>query len=251
MYLDTSRHLSFSLFAVAVVAAIDAIAGENPTPSPTSGLGTAEGAETCMLHGRWYNYFTTAADATFSPDSKRGDASVSNLVRGALARERGRARGAAGAARPRISDTDSARALVCRVCSQVDATSGRTTNIIEFIARDHPAFRATRQKPIPPPVDSLRVILSAAAASATRVELIFRRVRARLNLKLWRWRFQLTLVLPVPGPFITRIVFFFRRKKQPPPAYFDLLYLDETLRVHRTGQGNLFVQQRTPKAPAA
>ena len=60
---------------------------------------------------------------------------------------------------------------------------------------------------------------------------------------------RLTLTLPVPGPFITRLLTLFS-KKEVPQAYFDVLYLDDELRVHKTGQGNLFVQQRQPtKAP--
>lgn len=178
-----------------VVEAIEAVASVNPTPEPTRGFGTADGAATCPLHGRWSNAFTTAADATFSPDSKRGDASVSN---------------------------------------EVDATSGRTTNIIEFKTSGAE----------PPPLESLKVRLSAKAVSPSRIELIFRRVRARLNVQLFGLRFGLTLILPVPGPFLTRLLFLFRRTKRPPPAHFDVLYLDEDLRVHRTGQGNLFVQRR-------
>lgn len=194
-----------------VVSAVDALVPANPTAEPTKGLGKAKGFgyEDCPLNGRWYNKFTTAADATFSPDSKRGDAVVSNYVNGA---------------------------------------TGKTTNIIEFLPRDVPAFRATRKPLPPPPLDSLKVVLSARAASATRVELIFRRVRARLNLSLLRGRlkFALTLILPVPGPFLTRLLFFFRPAKRPPLAFFDVLYLDEDLRVHKTAQGNLFVQQRAP-----
>jgi len=192
-----------------IVAAIDAIAPLNPTAEPTKGLGDrTDGANLCKLHGRWYNAFTTAADATFSADSKRGDAAVSN---------------------------------------EVDAKRGRMTNIIEFYPKDHPAFVATRSPPKAPPTQSLNVILSVTAASPTRVELVFRRVRVRLTNLFGKPR---TLTLPVPGPFFTRIKFLFRPKKAPPPAYFDVLFLDDELRVHKTGQGNLFVQQRTPtKAP--
>lgn len=190
-----------------VVAAVEEIAKVNPTPNPTAGLGDKDGATRCALHGRWYNSFTTAADATFSPDSKRGDALVSNVV---------------------------------------DATEGRTVNEIEFLGQDNPAFRATRWAPKPPPLARLNVVLSAIPVSSTRVSLIFRRVRAVLNVKCFGALRQLTLVLPVPGPFITRILFFFRPAKKPPPAYFEVLYLDGDLRVHRTAQGNLFVQQREP-----
>ena len=54
---------------------------------------------------------------------------------------------------------------------------------------------------------------------------------------------RLTLTLPVPGPFITRLLTLFSRKEVP-QAYFDVLYLDDDLRIHKTGQGNLFVQRR-------
>lgn len=141
-----------------VVAAVEAIAKVNPTPNPTEGLGSKDGASVCKLHGRWYNAFTTAADATFSADSKRGDAAVSN---------------------------------------EVDASKGRMTNIIEFFPKDHPAFVATRTPPKPPPVQSLNVILSCSAASPTRVELVFRRVRVRLT-KLFGKPRTLVLPVPGP-----------------------------------------------------
>ena len=115
--------------------------------------------------GQWYNKWTTAADATFSADSKRGAATVSNIVNGA---------------------------------------SGRTTNVIEFSPPDKPWLRATRKAVPPPPLESLKVVLSARAASPTRVELIFRRVRARLNLALFggRLKFGLTLLIARPRSFL-------------------------------------------------
>ena len=198
--------------ADAVISAVEAVAKVNPTAEPTRGFGKADGATTCPLHGRWFNEFSTAADAVFSPDSKRGGAIVSNIV---------------------------------------DATSGKTTNIIEFTGSDHPAFRATRNPPRPSPLDSLNVVLSATAVSASRIELVFRFVKPRINVKLFGRKLKLTLIIPVPGPFITRVLFFFRPKKKLPPAYFDVLYLDDDLRVHQTGQGNLFVQRRRPAEVAA
>ena len=63
------------------------------------------------LHGRWYNAFTTAADA-FSADSKRGDAARFERSR---------------------------------------RLKGRMTNIIEFFPKDHPAFVATRRRQSPRP----------------------------------------------------------------------------------------------------
>jgi hypothetical protein len=118
--------------ATAVEDAIQALAlCGNPTADATKLLGTVEGA-LCPLHGAWRNVWTTAADASFSPNSTRGDAA--------------------------------------------------------------------------------------------------------------------TIVIPVPGPFITRVLSLLGRgpKEGPPPAYFDVIYLDDELRVHVTGQGNLFVQRRAP-----
>ena len=185
-----------------IIAAIEAIKAVNPTTEPTKGFGSREGSEVCPLHGRWFNKFSTAADATFSADSKRGGATVSN---------------------------------------RVDAVSGRTTNIIEFTGVDHPAFRATRNAPKKPPLQSLNVVLSAKAVSPSRIELVFRYVKPRLNLKLCGRSFGLTLVVPVPGPFITRILFFFKPKKKAPPAYFD----GECL----TKSSNLWGGASTSKAP--
>ena len=56
-----------------------------------------------------------------------------------------------------------------------------------------------------------------------------------------KWR----LYIPVPGPFFTRIIFsLMGRRKDIPRPYFDVVYLDETLRIHKTGEGNLFVQAK-------
>ena len=61
---------------------------------------------------------------------------------------------------------------------------------------------------------------------------------------------RLTLTLPVPGPFITRLLTLFSRKEVP-QAYFDVLYLDDELRVHKTGQGAIFVQRRPQRGMRA
>jgi len=124
-----------------------------------------------------------------------------------------------------------------KVCNVVDAAAGTVTNCIDFVVP------ATGKRP---PVESLRVRLTAQAVSDRRLNLAFRFVRARVTkffgLPLGGRR--LTITLPVPGPLLSRVISFFTRKA-PPQPYFDLLYLDDELRVHRTGQGNLFVQERS------
>ena len=175
--------------ATTVEDAIKALALRNPPADATKLLGTVEGA-LCPLHGAWRNVWTTAADASFSPNSTRGDAAVYNVV---------------------------------------DGLSGQVTNHIDFLSGAQ-----------------FRVVLRATALSPQRVGLRFRFVKVsppKPILGLIR-----TIVLPVPGPFITRVLSLLGRgpKEGPPPAYFDVIYLDDELRVHVTGQGNLFVQQRAP-----
>mmetsp|Transcript_23683 Transcript_23683/g.54699 ORF Transcript_23683/g.54699 Transcript_23683/m.54699 type:complete len:365 (-) Transcript_23683:20-1114(-) len=179
-----------------VLGIVDKLSAYNPTPDALEHFGTKKGKE-CLLDGRWELMFTTAADATFSKNSTRGDAKVAN---------------------------------------EVDAVRGRVTNCIDFVPRD------AETKPT---VESLRVRLAAKAASSSRLELVFKYVQVKVNRLFGLPLFgrAVTLTLPVPGPFITRVISFFTRR-QPPKAYFDVLYLDSSLRVHRTGEGNIFVQQR-------
>ena len=114
------------------------------------------------------------------------------------------------------------------------------TNVIDF----EPKPDGTE-----PVLKQLNVIIKAIPVSAKRVELQFRYAKAVLTRFLF-WKVQWSLYIPVPGPFITRCLVFFSRifrfgkVKKVPKGYFDLLYLDDELRVHRTGEDNLFVQSR-------
>jgi len=181
--------------AEAVLQEVEALKGG--VAEPLKEFGTAKGSR-CPLHGAWRLRFTTAADATFTRNSSRGTAKVSNVV---------------------------------------DAVKGCVTNCIDF---DTPAA-----------AECLRVRLTAEAETPTRLGLAFRYVKIRLTkflgISLGQRR-RLTLQLPVPGPFLTRIITFFTRKS-PPKPYFEILYLDHDLRVHKTGQGNVFVQEKMSLPP--
>ena len=119
------------------------------------------------------------------------------------------------------------------VSNVVDAVRGEIVNVINFKS-------PTRA------LDQLAVRLSATATSDRRVSIVFRNVKVRFA-KRFLGIFK-TLTIPVPAPTITRILFFFKRDKTPPLPFFDLLYLDEDLRIQRTGEGNIFVQRRIPPA---
>jgi hypothetical protein len=173
----------------------------NPIEAPTRYLGNKNRGAECPLQGAWKLLFTTAADASFSKNSTRGDATAQNIV---------------------------------------DASRGRITNVIDF------KKRADGSDPI---LKQLNVVIKATAESDARVALKFRYAKAVLT-KFFFLPVRWSLYIPVPAPFITRLIVFFyrifRRKlaKAPPKAYFDVVYLDEDLRIHKTGEDNLFVQVR-------
>jgi len=187
------------------------LADVNPTNVPTEYLGDKVDGEKSPLNGPWKLLFTTAADASFSKNSTRGSAKVQNVV---------------------------------------DGRRGRITNVIDFQPKSDGSL---------PPLKQLNVIIRAKAENERRVGLVFKYAKAVLNKKLFGR--NLTLYIPVPAPFLTRLivliarVFKFGRKKgverKVPKAYFDVIYLDEALRIHRTGDDNLFVQGKEEWKDAA
>eukprot|EP00541_Cyclophora_tenuis_P018902 CAMPEP_0116560062 /NCGR_PEP_ID=MMETSP0397-20121206/10760_1 /TAXON_ID=216820 /ORGANISM="Cyclophora tenuis, Strain ECT3854" /LENGTH=169 /DNA_ID=CAMNT_0004085935 /DNA_START=141 /DNA_END=650 /DNA_ORIENTATION=- len=155
------------------------------------------------LNGPWKLLFSTAADASFSKNSTRGDAKAQNIV---------------------------------------DGVKGRITNVIDFV---------TKEDGSDPVLKQLQVVIKATAVSPTRVELNFKYAKALLTRFFFlpiRW----TLYIPVPAAFITRCIVFLSNilrfgrgtAKKVPKAFFDVLYLDNDLRIHKTGEDNLFVQAR-------
>ena len=185
-----------------VVALTNELAAISPTDEPTQYLGDREDGDRAPLNGPWKLLFTTAADASFSKNSTRGSAKVQNIV---------------------------------------DGKRGRITNVIDFLPKEDGSA---------PPLKQLNVVIKAKAESEKRVGLVFKYAKVVFNKKLLGK--NLTLYIPVPAPFVTRLIvllsriFKFGRKKgterKVPKAYFDVVYLDKSLRIHRTGDDNMFVQ---------
>jgi hypothetical protein len=190
-----------------VIAVTNVLQKCSPTDNPTLYLGDKEKGNEAPLHGEWKLLFTTAADASFSKNSKRGSASVKNVV---------------------------------------DASRGRITNVIEFQGISAEDNATSHEEPL---VKQLNVVIAAKPAGKSRVELQFKYAKIVLS-RFFGWKRQWNLYIPVPAPFLTRLIVFFSRilrfgrkdKKVPPKAYFDVLYLDDELRIQRTGEDNLFVQ---------
>jgi hypothetical protein len=123
----------------------------------------------------------------------------------------------------------------------VNATIGTFTNIIEF--------RENKGK-----VRGFRVVVEGTPVNDKRINLTFKRViidrRSRVGLN--------TIVIPLPNfKFLER----FSRKKESESdegegnseigtrkkregPHFNMLYLDDEMRIHKTGDGNYFVQTR-------
>jgi len=174
----------------------------NPTSNATKYLGDKAEGEKAPLHGSWKLLFSTAADASFSKNSTRGDAQAQNIV---------------------------------------DAKVGKITNVIDFLPVDGK----------PRALEQLRVVIKATALNAQRVGLQFRYAQAKFT-RFSCFPIRWSLYIPVPGPFITRMIVFFNRLlrfgrrgvTKPPKAFFDVVYLDDELRIHKTGEDNIFVQAR-------
>ena len=198
--------------ADSIFQTVEELSKVNPTPEATLGLGdkTLDESSVPPLEGAWNLLFSTAADASFSRDSKRGDATAGNIV---------------------------------------DARKGKITNVIKFAPSIDDKGNET-----PKAVDELRVKLAATAEGANRVNLVFKYVAVKFT-KFFFLPIRWTLYIPVPGPTIGKIVIGLSnlkrkllRKQEPkrelPKAFFDVLFLDQDLRVHKTGEDNLFVQAR-------
>ena len=187
-----------------IITVCEELAEVSPIDEPTKYVGDKENGELAPLNGAWKSLFTTAADANFSKNSTRGAAKVQNVV---------------------------------------NASKGTITNVIDF---------ATKEDGTEPVLKQLNVIIKGTAVNAKRIELQFKYAKAVLT-KFFFLKFKWNLYIPVPGPFITRCIVFFSRilrfgrkvgAKKVPKGYFDVLYLDEDLRIHRTGEDNMFVQAR-------
>lgn len=178
----------------------------SPTLVPTQFLGDKANGANAPLNGAWKLLFTNAADAVFSKDSKRGAAKAQNIV---------------------------------------NAQKGRITNVIDFEPDKDGKEPALKQ---------LNVIIQAKPLNDKRVELNFKYAKVVLTKFFFFPLFgkKLSLYIPVPATFFTGVIEFVRRigrlfgkktgEKRTTKGYFDVMYLDNQLRVHKTGQGNLFVQ---------
>ena len=202
-----------------VIQLVEELSELNPTQFPTHGLGgyvgevdgvasTTKMSTIPPLDGEWRLLFTNAKDAEAPA---RTEKKKDKQTRG--------------------FDDEVRDGVVIKTGQRINADDGECINYIY----------ATGEKR---PFDQLEITIKMTALSPTRVRLDFQRGKA-LNenaplpfLKDFRFNFPPAYI----GDAIARL-----KGKDPsiePPAFFDVLYLDNEVRAHRTGEGKIFVQRR-------
>jgi hypothetical protein len=117
----------------------------------------------------------------------------------------------------------------------VNSTISTFTNVVDF--------KENKGK-----VKGFRVVVEGKASNGTRVDLNFKKVIIERRSKFPRLFGTVTIPLPSLG-FLQRIAGSKDKDGQRSRgAYFNILYLDDEMRIHLTGDGNYFVQTRLYEA---
>mmetsp|Transcript_23576 Transcript_23576/g.51123 ORF Transcript_23576/g.51123 Transcript_23576/m.51123 type:complete len:364 (+) Transcript_23576:74-1165(+) len=106
---------------------------------------------------------------------------------------------------------------------EIDCAKGTLTNVVDF----------ERGK-----LDGFRVVVAGEAVSDKEIDLTFRKVEILRKSRFPKLFGKLSFRLP--SKLIRRL----SSDKDKRGPYLTLLYLDDDLRIHRSGTGNLFVQSR-------
>jgi hypothetical protein len=181
----------------------------NPTKVPTNGLLGYNGASgsSAPMNGAWRLLYTNAKDAEApARTEKNSDDKFGDEV---------------------------ATNVDVKTGQRIDAASGECVNFIK-LSGDSPKR----------PFDLLEITIKMTPLSDSRVRLDFMKGRAlneRAPLPFLK-DFSFNFPPPAFGDFIAKL-----RGMDPsvePQAYFDILYIDQQMRAHRTGEGKIFVQMR-------
>jgi len=186
-----TRMLEVGKAGDAIISIAEELSKLSPTSMPTYGWkGYGGGSpDDCKLGGKWKLIFTTAADASFSESSKRGEISTSQ---------------------------------------EVDPNIGTLTNVIDFERGKAKGFR---------------VVVAGEAVADDEIELSFRRVEIVRESRFPRLFGR--IVFPIPAKLFRLLNRSLSNGKASPRGpYFQLQYIDDDLRMHKTGEGNWFIQKR-------
>jgi hypothetical protein len=201
-----------------ILSLVEQLAEFNPTDCPTRGLmgyknGNAStksgGARGAPLNGKWRLLYTNARDAEAPARTNKNQ-------------------------KEEPFGDGVATGVDVKTGQRIDASLGQCVNFI--------ALQGDQR-----PFDQLEITIQMTPLSESRVRLDFLTARvqnAKAPLPFFK---DVTLSFPPAalGDFVARL-----RGKDPnvePQAYFDVLYIDDELRAHRTGEGKIFVQVRDNK----
>merc|ERR1711976_530746 len=111
---------------------------------------------------------------------------------------------------------------------EVDPDIGTLTNVVDF----------ERGK-----IKGFRVVVAGEAVADDEIELLFRRVEILRESRFPRLFGR--IVFPIPAKLLRQLNRFLSKgKANPRGPYFQLQYHDNDLRMHKTGEGNWFIQRR-------
>lgn len=195
-----------------IISLVDELSELNPTAVPTKGLLGYKSSNSAAfseppLDGAWKLLYTNARDAEAPARTQANQ----NEQFGDQVEE----------------------GIQVKTGQRINAAMGLCVNYIQLTS-------SSRR----PPFDKLEITIQMTPLSDTRVRLDFQKGRALNEGVILPALKDFTFYFPPPafGDILARL-----QGKDPikePPAYFDVLYLDDTIRVHRTGEGKIFIQQR-------
>jgi len=205
-----------------ILSLVEELSQLNPTPIPTLGLmGYNSNNEIVLsskikapLDGAWKLLFSNAKDAEAPARTEKSKEKTATF------------------------DDEVAKGIQVKTGQRINASIGECVNYIQLSGENETTEGKKR------PFDQLEITIKMTPLTDTRVRLDFLKGRALNSNAPLSFLKDFTFNFPPPafGDFLART-----RGLDPtvePQAYFDILYIDDEIRVHRTGEGKIFVQRR-------
>jgi hypothetical protein len=206
----------------------------NPTPIPTLGLmgykGNGDNISNnaksknmaAPLNGRWELLYTNAKDAESPARTKRN--------------------------KNEAFGDEVEQGIDVKTGQIINAELGQCVNYIQLSSSSSSLEvkedNSNEKKKNQPPFDKLEITIQMTPLSNNRVRLDFIKGKAWNENAIFSFLKTFEFYFPPPsfGDVLARL-----RGLDPsiePQAYFDVLYIDEEIRAHRTGEGKIFIQKR-------
>jgi len=214
-----------------ILAIVNELSQFNPTDVPTKGLmgygndgttaSTSSSSNNAPLNGAWKLLYTNAKDAEApARTEKNSDEEFGDEV---------------------------ATGVIVKTGQRIDASKGECINYIQLSEEGEDDMNTDNSSSRKRPFDKLEITIQMTPLSDKRVRLDFMKGKALNQNAPLPFLKEFNFNFPPPG-FSDLLARF--RGLDPsvqPQAYFDILYIDNEIRAHRTGEGKIFVQMRDGK----